>query len=127
MTATVELNGLAVDCVIGDLPDERGREQRLLVDVSLEGDFARAAETDDLADTVDYAALSLRIRASLKTAKCRLVERAAAVVAETCLAADARVERVVVRVVKSGCVEGLASASVRLSADRKDFKPETGE
>ena len=68
MTVAVELNGLAVDCVIGDLPDEREREQRLVVDVELQGDFARSAETDDLADTVDYAALALSIRAALRAA-----------------------------------------------------------
>ena len=127
MTVAVELNGLAVDCVIGDLPDEREREQRLVVDVALQGDFARSAETDDLADTVDYAALARSIRAALRAAKCRLVERAAAVVAETCFAADGRVERAEVRVAKSGCVEGLASAAVSVAATRQDFKPQTGE
>ena len=117
MTTIVELNGLAVDCVIGDLPDERTREQRLVVDVALEGDFARASSSDDLADTVDYAALAHRIESALRSAKCRLVERAAAIVADACLV-DARVERVTVRVTKPGCVENLASASVKVVASR---------
>ena len=122
MKMTVELNGLAVDCVIGDLPEERTREQRLVVDVAMEGDFSSAARSDDLSDTVDYAALAARIVAALRIAKCRLVERAAAVVAAECLA-DPRVARASVRVTKSGCVKGLDSASVRIEAGREEVAP----
>ena len=103
---TLKLNGIEVDCVIGDLPDERDRLQRLLVDVELEIP-STAAETDSLSDTVDYATLAESIRAALVAAKCRMIERAAKVVYD-CL--PTRAARVVVT--KSGAVPGLASASV---------------
>ena len=48
----LELRGLEVECIIGDLPEERGREQRLLVDVSLGCDLAAAGASDALCDTV---------------------------------------------------------------------------
>ena len=102
----LRLNGIEVDCVIGDRPDERDRVQRLVVDVELEVPDT-AAETDELADTVDYAALSERIRAALVAAKCRMIERAAKVVYDTL---PVRAAKVVVT--KSGAVPGLASASV---------------
>ena len=38
----LELNGIDVDCIIGDRPDERERTQRLTVDVRLEIDDAAA-------------------------------------------------------------------------------------
>ena len=107
----LRLNGIAVDCVIGDLPQEREREQRLVVDVQLHMDLAAAAARDDLDDTVDYVTLVARIRAVLREAKCRLVERAADLVARTCLE-EARVMHVVAAVRKAGCVSGLASAEV---------------
>jgi len=103
---TLRLNGIEVDCVIGELPDERDRLQRLLVDVELEIPSA-AAETDSLADTVDYAALAERIRAALVAAKCRMIERAAKVVYDCLPTCDARVV-----VTKAGAVPGLDSASV---------------
>ena len=103
---TLKLNGIEVDCVIGDLPDERDRLQRLLVDVELEIP-STAAETDSLSDTVDYATLAESIRAALVAAKCRMIERAAKVVYD-CL--PTRTARVVVT--KVGAVPGLASASV---------------
>ena len=102
----LRLDGIEVDCVIGERPDERDRLQRIIVDVELEIP-GTAAETDELADTVDYAALSERIRAALVAAKCRMIERAAKVVYDCLPTRDARV-----MVMKSGAVPGLASASV---------------
>ena len=109
---TLRLNGIDVDCVIGDRPDERIRTQRLAVDVELSVDDA-AAETDELADAVDYAELAERIRAALVEAKCRLIERAAKVVRDVCLT-DPRVSAARVSVTKSGAVPHLGSATVVL-------------
>lgn len=109
----LKLNGIEVDCVLGDLPEERTREQRILVDVSLEIDLERAGETDAIGDTVDYALLVGNIREALEDARCRLLERAASLVADVCLE-DPRVERVSVTVRKFGSVPGLASAAATL-------------
>ena len=108
----LRLNGLDVDCVIGERPDERERPQRLRVDVELSvGD--RAAETDDLGDAVDYATLAEAIRAALTEAKCRLIERAAKVVRDVCMS-DPRVSAAHVSVTKMGAVPHLASATAVL-------------
>lgn len=109
------LNGLDVDCVIGDRPEERLKEQRLTVDVVLTVDDA-ATETDALCDTVDYAALADGICAALVAAKCRMIERAAKVVADECLRHPC-VAKAVVTVTKAGAVARLRSASVRLTAE----------
>ncbi len=110
----LKLNGIEVECIIGDLPEERENEQRLLVDVALDIDLADAAESDRLDDTVDYALLVGNIREALEDAKCRLLERAAGVVADVCLS-DPRVERVTVGVRKFGSVSGLGSAEVKVT------------
>ena len=49
---TLKLNGIEVECVLGDLPEERTREQRIQVDVSLEMDLESAGESDSIEDTV---------------------------------------------------------------------------
>ena len=105
----VKLNNLAVKCVIGERPEERVREQPLRIDVELEIAGA-AAETDDLADTVDYAALADRIRAALVADRCRMIERAAKVAYGVCRA-DAKVRAATVTVTKTGAIPGLESAS----------------
>lgn len=105
----LELNGIEVDCIIGERQDERNRTQRLLVDVALKiGDAA--AESDELADTVDYAVLTEQVRAALVSAKCRMIERAAKVVHDLC-SADSKVIAASVKVTKCGSVEHLSSAS----------------
>lgn len=109
---TLRLNGIDVDCIIGERPDERTRTQTLRVDVELEIPD-RAAETDDLADTVDYAALAGKIRAALSSAKCRMIERAAKVVRDICLA-EPLVRSAKARVVKYGAIPHLESAEVTL-------------
>ena len=105
----LEFNGIDVECIIGERPDERTHPQRLRVDVVLTIDDT-AAETDELADTVDYAALTERIRAALVAAKCRMIERAAKVVCAFCLK-DAKVSAAKVRVTKSGAIAHLESAA----------------
>jgi dihydroneopterin aldolase len=113
----LELNAIEVVCVIGDLPEEREKPQPLCVDISLEIPDD-AAESDDLADTVDYAALAGAVRAALVAAKCRMIERAAKVAADVCMA-DSRVLSADVKVVKAGAVEGLGSAAAVISMRRK--------
>ena len=110
----LKLNGIEVECIIGDQPEERENEQRLLVDVALDIDLEDAAESDRLDDTVDYSLLVGNIREALEDAQCRLLERAAGVVADVCLF-DPRVERVTVGVRKFGSVSGLGSAEVRVT------------
>lgn len=112
----LELNGISIDCIIGERPDERTKMQRLRVDVVLTIDDT-AAETDELADTVDYAALAEGIRTALVAAKCKMIERAAKVVCDLCLA-DAKVSAAKVRVTKGGVIEHLESASAVIEATK---------
>ena len=106
---TLKLNGLEVECIIGERPEERDTAQVLRLDIALEVSD-RAADTDDIADAVDYAVLSERIRNALVSAKCHLIERAAKVALEVC-AADSRILAANVSVTKSGAVSGLESAT----------------
>lgn len=111
----LDLNGIRVTCIIGDLPEERLVPRDVTVDLSLEIDD-RAAATDDLADTVDYARLTETVRATLAGAKCRLIERAAALVGAACLSETA-VRAARVRVTKAETVPFLASATAQWSSE----------
>ena len=112
----LSLNQLEVDCVIGERPDERERLQRLVIDAKLDISSA-SAESDDLSDTADYAVLTEKISARLKEAKCMMIERAAYIVAETCLE-DNAVKSVELTVTKAGAIKSLRSASVTVRLKR---------
>ena len=117
ISSRLVLKGIEVKCVIGDMPEEREREQTLLVDAELELDLAAATASDSLADSVDYATLASAVRDALRAAKCRLIERAAAIALGECMR-DARVKSARVSVVKAGAVPGLRSAAVEMSRTR---------
>lgn len=117
----LSLNQLEVNCVIGERPDERERLQKLIIDAELEISTA-SAFSDNLADTADYAALAEKISATLKDAKCMMIERAAYLAATICLE-DKAVNAVNLKVTKPGAIEGLRSASVTVSLKQpKDIK-----
>lgn len=49
------INGLKVSCIIGILPEERIREQTLLMDVTMEHSLAQAGKKGDLSLSINYA------------------------------------------------------------------------
>ena len=99
MTDRISLRGLRVHGHHGVLPTEREHGQEFVVDVDLEVDTRRASATDDLSDTVDYAALSDRIAAVVSGDAVNLIETLAARIADVCLA-DAHIAAVTVEVHK---------------------------
>lgn len=109
----LKLKNLRVSCIIGDIPAEREHPQILKVNVSLFMPLQRVGISDDLADTVDYAALAEQIAIALQKAKCRMIERAAELVASLCLE-NPLVKGVRVSIEKNGAVENLDGAEVQI-------------
>ena len=71
---TVFISGLKATSVIGCYDWERDIRQTLVIDLELKADFARAAETDALADALDYAAISKRVIAVCDESRFQLLE-----------------------------------------------------
>jgi FolB domain-containing protein len=79
---TVFIQGLQLEAVIGVHAWERRAPQPLRLDLELGIDLGAAAASDDLCDTLDYAAVCERLRAHARASTCRLVET----LAEQCCA-----------------------------------------
>jgi FolB domain-containing protein len=60
---TITINDLEVFYCVGVPDEERAKPQRLLLTVEMEHDFRAAAMEDELADTIDYHAVTQRLRA----------------------------------------------------------------
>ena len=95
----ISLTGLRVFGRHGVLPEERRDGQDFVVDVQLTVDTRAAATSDDLADTVDYAALADQLAAVVSGEPVNLIETLAERLAAVCLA-DARVAAATVTVHK---------------------------
>jgi dihydroneopterin aldolase len=94
------LRGLVFYGYHGVLAEEQKLGQRFQVDLRLWMDLQAAARSDDLADTVSYAAVFDQVRAVLEGPPSRLLEHVAGRVGAALLAADPRIARVRVRLLK---------------------------
>ncbi len=117
----LEANDIEFEAILGDLPRERSEKQRLRVDLRLETADA-AAQSDNLADTVDYAAVVEAVRQSIESGRFRLVEAAARAAAE-CAAAFGGVMAAAAKVTKFASVPFLGSASAEYSVSRGAATP----
>jgi 7,8-dihydroneopterin aldolase/epimerase/oxygenase len=100
MTDHIEIRALRVLCHVGVGDDERASAQPLELDLDLEADLGDAASSDDVADTIDYGAVSLAVAAAVQASEHALLERVAVVAADAALAVDVRSSAVTVCVRK---------------------------
>lgn len=70
----VFIESLEIDCVIGIYDWERKITQRVVLDVEMAFDNTRPAASDDIADTLDYKAVSKRLIAYVGASSFGLVE-----------------------------------------------------
>jgi 7,8-dihydroneopterin aldolase/epimerase/oxygenase len=114
------LHGLAVDCIIGFIEWERRTKQTIVVDIEMPVDCARAAATDDVADTLDYKKVAKRLIAFVEQSEFKLVEtlahRAALIVLE-----EFGVEWVRLSVNKPGAIRHSKDVGVAVLRTRADL------
>lgn len=111
----IHIKDLQIKAIIGVYPHERINEQTVIVNVTLFTDHRLAAESNQLEDAVDYAALTQKIVALVTNEQFKLVERAASEITKLCLA-DSRITRAVVTVDKPDAIS--ATRSVGVTVDR---------
>lgn len=75
-------------------PEEQRDGQRFLLDVVLHTDLSRAGKSDELCDTVNYAAVCKTVKRAMTAEKYRLIECAADKVAGALLLSFPSVARV---------------------------------
>jgi len=117
----IELRGLRLLGTHGVLDEEQLRAQPFELDLDVALSTDEAAASDELSDTVDYAALVDAVAAVVGgTRSFRLLEALAAACAEAALDADGRAlgVTVTVRKLRPPVAADLASAGVRVSRRR---------
>ncbi len=76
------LKGLTIETVIGIYDWEREIRQTLIIDLEMATDIRKAAETDDIAHTLDYKAVSRRVMSFVEESSFQLVETLAEKITE---------------------------------------------
>ncbi len=118
MNDIILLEGLRVECIIGDLPQERTFPQELYLDLELGCDLRPAAQSDNLADTVNYVTVTEAIRNALINAKCQMIERAAQLAVDAAFATDIRIRSVALTLRKPHALPGVV-AGLRIYRQRE--------
>jgi FolB domain-containing protein len=92
MSDVIEVRGLRVSAIVGVLPEEREREQPLVVDIDFERPFRDAAASDDLLGTTNYAEVLALAQAVIVEGHFLLLETLAHRVAQAVLDFDSAIE-----------------------------------
>jgi len=111
------IKNLLVRGIIGVNDWERKRPQDILINVILFTDTRRAAETDDINDSVNYSTISKKVQAHAESAQRLTVEALANDLAKICLE-EKGAQKVIVRVEKPGAVRFAESVGVEIERPR---------
>lgn len=114
------LHGLTADCIIGFIDWERRVRQTVVVDLEMPVDCARAALTDEVADTLDYKKVAKRALEFIGTSEFKLVETLAHRLALVILQ-DFGVEWVRVSLNKPGAIRNSRDVGVVIERARADL------
>ena len=107
------IKDLVVRGIIGIEDWERKKPQEIKINILLFSDQNIAAESDDIADCVNYRTVAKKILAHAESAKRRTVEALAGDIAKICLA-EPHVRKTRVRVEKPGAVRFSESVGVEI-------------
>lgn len=119
----VYIRELKVETIIGIFDWERERKQTVSIDLDLGFDIRAAARSDDIADALDYKAISHRVRDLVATAEFQLVEALAETVAGIVLA-EFPVPWLRLRVGKPGAITGSKDTGVIVERRKADHTVE---
>jgi dihydroneopterin aldolase len=114
------LHGLTAECIIGFIDWERRVKQTVVLDIELPVDCRRAAQSDDVADTLDYKKVAKRVLAFVEASEFQLVETLAHRLALLILA-DFTVDWVRISLNKPGAIRGSRDVGVVIERTRADL------
>ena len=114
------LHGLAVECIIGFIEWERRIKQIIVLDVEMPVDCARAAQLDDVAETLDYKKVAKRLIAFVSASDFKLVETLAHRTALLILE-EFGVDWVRLSINKPGAIRGSKDVGVAVMRTRADL------
>ena len=113
----IRIKNLRLRTIVGVNDWERAVQQEVILNISMDCDIDAAAKSDDLADTVDYKTLKLRIMRAVETANFLLLERLARHVLDI-IRSEPRVRRATVEIDKPSALRFADSVSVEDSFER---------
>ncbi|XP_013401459.1 uncharacterized protein LOC106167273 [Lingula anatina] len=121
----IEIKNLRPRMQIGISPHELGKKQEVVINLTLGVDIRRAAETDDIKDTLNYKSVTKKILEYAESTDIYLVEKLAEDIAKICIVCF-RVPWVQVAVEKPHALRFCDSVGVKIRRTSKDYPHPSG-
>ncbi len=115
---TIFIRDLETRSVIGTLPEERTRRQKLIFNLEINTDMTAAGASDDLNDAVNYSYIEELVKEIAENSEFYLLEKLAQTVADAILKID-NVSGVSVCIDKPGAPKFARSIAVRIAREKK--------
>jgi FolB domain-containing protein len=119
-TDKIIIKDLLLRGIIGINPEERVKEQDILINMVIYADIRRAANSDAIEDAVDYKSITKRIISHVEASSDFLVEKLVTDIARIIIT-EFNVTRVQVRVEKPGALRFAQSVGIEIERSRADF------
>lgn len=116
----IVIKNLLVRGILGINPEERTNRQDILVNVTMWADTRPAAQSDDIADAVNYRTIAKAIIAHIEAGSPLLVERLVAEITALCFETDSRIRAVETTVEKPGALRFAESVGITIFRTRED-------
>ena len=115
----IYLHGLKVDCVIGVWEWERRITQSITIDLDMGFDISKAAQSDDLNDTLSYKDVSKSVESFVQQSEFQLVEKLVEEIARI-LIEEFSIKWCRVKVNKFGAVRGAKDVGIIIERGEKE-------
>ena len=110
------ISGLSVFSLIGVYDWEREAKTQLLIDVTMDLDLSKAAKSDAVADTVDYAGVAKQLERIAEESEFELLEALAGKMVEQ-LMANYPLLKVSLKISKPGILPNAQNVAIQLNRE----------
>ncbi len=113
MADKIFIQGLEIRCIIGTLPRERKKKQKVMIDLEFPAPVRIAARRDDLRDALNYQKIAGRTLAFVSQSQFYLIETLAERLAQMLLQ-EFKLKNVTLRISKPGAIRNAQCAGVKI-------------
>ena len=114
----IHIEGLEVLALIGVYDWERDHQQRLIVDIELSADLSEAARTDDVNNTLNYAAIAQGISNFAAKSDFKLIEALASHMADWLLQSFPKLKTVRLKLSKPDILANAKNVAVEFTKEQ---------
>jgi len=118
MADTISIQGLEISCVIGTLPRERIKKQKIMIDLEFPAPVKRAARRDDLRDALNYQTIAGHTTRFVSQSRFYLIETLAERLAQALLR-EFKLKSLTLRVAKPKAIQNAKNVGVEIRRSLK--------